>query len=251
LTYHNGPVLYNPDVRLIFWGPNWSNAAFAGDIVTGLDTWYGGFSGSSFAASDAEYYGSSGQIPNTIHYLGYSFDSSAPPSSPANGGQAVAEACKLVNNSPAPNTIYVLVSQTQETNTCNAYHTSGGCGMGAHAKPIVVVYQSYTTGNQAADPTCYASDLYNDLPYSSALKVESNVTAHEVIETITNPYGTAWRDSNGQEIADKCFGIKQPQGVYQTFSNGFQWRPQGMWSNAAYLAGTGTPNSSGQPGCIW
>ena len=35
-----------------------------------------------------------------------------------------------------------------------------------------------------------------------------------------------------------------------TFSNGTQWKIQGEWSNAAYTAGTGYPNSSGQKGCL-
>jgi hypothetical protein len=34
------------------------------------------------------------------------------------------------------------------------------------------------------------------------------------------------------------------------FSNGSQWKIQGEWSNAAYLAGTGYPNNSGQKGCL-
>ena len=38
---------------------------------------------------------------------------------------------------------------------------------------------------------------------------------------------------------------------YPVFSNGSVWKLQGMWSNAAYLAGSGTPNSAGQAACIW
>ena len=32
-------------------------------------------------------------------------------------------------------------------------------------------------------------------------------------------------------------------------TNGTVWKLQGEWSNAAYNAGTGYPNSSGQRGC--
>jgi hypothetical protein len=60
------------------------------------------------------------------------------------------------------------------------------------------------------------------------------------------------RDGNGEEIADKCSRILQPDlSKYLVFSNSSVWKLQGMWSNAAYLAGTGTPNANGQPACIW
>ena len=35
-----------------------------------------------------------------------------------------------------------------------------------------------------------------------------------------------------------------------TFSNRTEWKIQGEWSNAAYTAVTGYPNSSGQIGCL-
>ena len=38
--------------------------------------------------------------------------------------------------------------------------------------------------------------------------------------------------------------------LFVTFSNGSQWTAQAEWSNAAFTAGTGFPNSSGQHGCI-
>ncbi len=61
--------------------------------------------------------------------------------------------------------------------------------------------------------------------------------------------GTAgWYDSRGAENGDKCawtFGAP-----LVTLSNGTQWKVQGEWSNAAYTAGTGYPNSSGQKGCL-
>ena len=34
------------------------------------------------------------------------------------------------------------------------------------------------------------------------------------------------------------------------FKNGKEWKIQGNWSNAAFSAGTGFPNLSGQDGCI-
>jgi len=35
-----------------------------------------------------------------------------------------------------------------------------------------------------------------------------------------------------------------------TLSNGSQWKLQGEWSNNAFNANSGYPNSSGQKGCL-
>ena len=76
-----------------------------------------------------------------------------------------------------------------------------------------------------------------------------SIIAHELEETTTDPDVSAgWFDSKGAENADKCawtFGAP-----LVTFSNNTKWKIQGEWSNAAYTAGTGYPNSSGQKGCL-
>ena len=77
----------------------------------------------------------------------------------------------------------------------------------------------------------------------------ANVTAHEVSEARTDPASPgAWYDQQGAENGDKCawtFGAP-----YVTFPDGSKWKLQGEWSNAAYNAQTGYPNSSGQKGCL-
>lgn len=55
-------------------------------------------------------------------------------------------------------------------------------------------------------------------------------------------------NSQGEANGDKCawtFGAP-----LMSFSHGNEWKIQGEWSNAAYNAGTGYPNSSGQKGCL-
>jgi hypothetical protein len=85
--------------------------------------------------------------------------------------------------------------------------------------------------------------------HSQGLAAIANVSGHELSEARTDPANPgAWYDSSGQENGDKCawtFGVP-----LVTFSNGTQWKIQGEWSNAAYNAGTGYPNSSGQKGCL-
>lgn len=87
---------------------------------------------------------------------------------------------------------------------------------------------------------------------SLALAQMANVTMHELVETITDPRGTGWRDGNGLEIGNKCIMAFPPSfGAFPIFSDGSVWKLQAMRSNAAYLAGSGAVNGQGQPGCMW
>jgi len=55
---------------------------------------------------------------------------------------------------------------------------------------------------------------------------------------------TAGLDSGGAENGDKCaWTFNVP---YVTFRDGSEWKIQGEWSDAAYNAGKGYPDSAGQ-----
>ncbi len=69
-----------------------------------------------------------------------------------------------------------------------------------------------------------------------------DTVAHETEEAITDPYGTAWMDPNGLEVADKCeagpqegtpLGYAPDGSPYNQVINGHQYLIQDMWSNAA------------------
>jgi hypothetical protein len=85
--------------------------------------------------------------------------------------------------------------------------------------------------------------------HSQGLAALANVSGHELAEARTDPASPgAWYDINGSENGDKCAWTFSVPLV--TFTNNFSWKIQGEWSNAAYTAGAGYPNSSGQKGCI-
>jgi hypothetical protein len=85
--------------------------------------------------------------------------------------------------------------------------------------------------------------------HSQGLAALANVSAHELSEARSDPASPgAWYDRRGQENGDKCAWTFNVPLV--TFSNGSQWKLQGEWSNAAFTAGTGYPNSNGQKGCL-
>lgn len=69
-----------------------------------------------------------------------------------------------------------------------------------------------------------------------------DTVAHETEESITDPYGTAWIDPNGLEVADKCedgpqegtpLGYAPDGSPYNQVINGHEYLLQDMWSNAA------------------
>jgi hypothetical protein len=84
--------------------------------------------------------------------------------------------------------------------------------------------------------------------HSQGLEAEANVSGHELSEALTDPHLNAWFDSNGAENSDKCAWSFGPDDL--EFSHGSVWKVQGNWSNAAFNAGTGFANRSGQNGCI-
>jgi hypothetical protein len=72
-----------------------------------------------------------------------------------------------------------------------------------------------------------------------AANSEVNTLAHEIEETTTDPMGTAWYDSRGQENGDKCawtWGTTYTAangGKYDvTFADGKQYMIQRNWVNA-------------------
>src|SRR5207244_661806 len=54
MTYHGGKIMTTAVTKNIFWGPSWTNANFVSDKITGLDSWYVGFSNSNSAKTSDE-----------------------------------------------------------------------------------------------------------------------------------------------------------------------------------------------------
>jgi hypothetical protein len=239
MTFHGGKILPTAITQAIFWGPSWSNAAFAGDKITGLDSWYTGFSGSNYAKTVDEYTGTNGQVGASSTYLGHLMD----PSTATGGSKTapiLAEVCKAVSPDPSGNGYYAVYSDVKRGHAgyC-AWHSYGTCG----GVPVQFAFFFNLDGDAGCDPAD-TSGLH-----SQGLAALANVTAHELSEARSDPASPgAWYDSSGAENGDKCawtFGAP-----LVTFTNNAQWKLQGEWSNNAYNAGSGYPNSSGQKGCL-
>jgi len=238
MTYHGGPIMASVNAQAIFWGPSWADSGFAGDKITGLDSWHTGFSNSNYAKTSDEYTGSNGQVGPTVTYQGHIVDTSTA----ANGSSTsaiLAEVCKVIP-SPVSNGYYPVYTDVKRGRAgyC-AYHSYGQCG----GTTVQFAFFFSLDGDAGCDPVD-TSGLH-----SQGLAALSNVSGHELSEARTDPASPGgWYDRQGQENGDKCAWTFNVPLV--TFSNGTQWKIQGEWSNAAYTAGTGYPNSSGQKGCL-
>jgi hypothetical protein len=233
MTYHGGPILPSATVKAIFWGSSWPS--YTGDEITGMDTFYNGVSGTSYAATVDEYTGGSSQVGSSITYQGHLIDASSVPRHPSTSS-VLAEVCKMVPK-PVTNGYYpVYVDRPRGGANYCAYHSWGSCG----GVPIEFGFFWKPDGDAGCNPDSTVNGQ------SEGLAADANVSGHELSETRSDPQGNAWYDSSGAENADKCawtFG-----GAYVLFGSQ-QWKIQGNWSNYDYDHNTGYANSSGQKGC--
>jgi len=226
MTNHGGPILTSTVTQAIFWGTSWSESV--GDKISGLDKFYSGVGGSSYARSNTEYTGTNGQVTDAISYLGHVIDNTAAPSGAPTTSSILGEVCKVVGSSAQANGFYaVYVDQPRGTTGYCAWHSAGKCG----GTPIQFAFFFKLDSDGGCDPHSTVAGQ------SQGLTALANVTGHELSETMTDPSLNAWYDKQGEENADKCawtFGH-----AYVTFTNGSQWKIQGNWSNNAYNANTG------------
>src|SRR5262245_45526324 len=56
LVYHGGPIAASGFVvQPIFWGAKWNEPGFAGDKITGIQSFYGGMGGTNYDGTNSEY----------------------------------------------------------------------------------------------------------------------------------------------------------------------------------------------------
>jgi hypothetical protein len=123
--------------------------------------------------------------------------------------------------------------------------SKGGCYNPLQYNGYCAYHSHFGSGDQAI---VYANMPYDALqgcssgqsPNGSPADAVLNNVSHEHNETITDPLGTAWYDSAGREIADKChlkFGKSlgsTTSGQYNQVINGNRYWLQMLWSNRAH-----------------
>jgi len=235
MTYHGGKIMRTATTQAIFWGPSWSSP---GDKINGIDLFYAGHGGSNYSKTSDEYTDSSG------HQVGATTTNLLPlvdPSTASGGNNTsviLAEVAKEIGT-PDPNGYYAVYTDVPRGNAgyC-AWHSSGA------VRGVTVQFAFFF--NLDGDAGCDPADTSG--LHSQGLAALANVSAHELSEARSDPGLNAWYDNQGAENGDKCAWTFNVPLV--PFSNGSSWKVQGEWSNAAYNAGTGYANNSGQKGCL-
>jgi hypothetical protein len=238
LTYHGGAVAHGTTVQPIFWGTSWNNnPQFVADKVSGLQSFYSGVGNSTYAQTNGEYTDSTGAVGVGVTLGNTVFDFSAESANGQNTSPILAEVCAQIPN-PVANGYYpVYTDRARGSARFCAWHSAGTCGN----TTVQFAFFFKLDGDAGCDPQD-TSGLH-----SQGLAALANVSGHELSEMMTDRHLDAWFDSAGSENSDKCAWTF---GTPLLSFGGSQWKVQGNWSNSAFNASRGYPNSSGQRGCL-
>lgn len=219
LVDHGGPVVPTSKTYAIWWG---TKSAFPTDAKTGLDDLLNGLNGSNYLGIASQYM--RGSAISTSFVSNWT-DSSAPPTRNPSTSTILSEVTRAIGANgakPDPTATYFVYTSNfpgGHVNYC-AWHSYGTVS----GVVVQFAYMPNTTGIAGCDP----GSTFNTTGFSQGTRSLANVTAHEFMESITDPHLTAWYDSSGQEIGDKCAW----QFVGTVNVGGLGWQLQEEWSNA-------------------
>jgi hypothetical protein len=222
MTYHGGNVQHTQKIFTIFWNP--TGPAFPSGYQTTINQFVQDLSGSPYYAIASQYGDGTGTISTVLSYGGTWLDTTnAFPDTALTFFDLLAE----VNRAKAAN------GWTSDANSYFQVYTPSGigstvggiCGLHWFANPAVGQILLPEAG-------CFPGSPY---PNNSTVDAAINVSAHEIMEAVTDPLGNAWYFVNtGGEIGDLCnfnFGARAGDGSNVTL-NGHNYIIQQEWSNA-------------------
>jgi hypothetical protein len=229
IPYNGGAVLPSTTTYAIWWG---KRSDFPSDAVDGIDDFLGDLDGSNYLHIADQYL--FGQTAHT-RFGGNFFDvSTAPPTQDPPTVDLVAEIYKvLVSNGqrPDPTAVYMLyTSNFPIENYYCAFHDYDPAPDGTiiHLAYLPTPTINLLANDQTGCPIDF-DPLIKPNQYSDSTRGLANSTAHEFMETITDPNVDAWVDPNFNEIGDLC------NYVFQTWVplRDDKWKIQMIWSNQA------------------
>jgi uncharacterized membrane protein len=235
MVYNGGPVLPTTTTYAIWWG---KPSDFPSDAVQGVDDFLTDLDGSDYLRIADQY-----MLGNKAHtrFGGNLFDYSAPAPFDAQGsadplGNEVLNVLQAYGMSPDLTAVYLLYTSNyppimlEQIGAC-AFHGYQADNLGNPVAEIAFI------PNTAAAQNFCGLNGYNEDPffspdaYSRGTRSMVSLTAHEFMETITDPLFTSWYAPlpNGNEIGDPCIYIFQTNVPIEDD----KWRIQEIWSNQA------------------
>jgi hypothetical protein len=213
-----GAVIPESTVYAIWWG---QASRFPADTMSGMDTFLTGLDGSRYLGTADQYVGKQ----TKARFVGHLMETSPSPTHSPSTEEIVAKVCAVLDEArqtPSPTALYLVFTDgfPEQSNFC-AWHDGGKCPSG---QKIHVAYLP----NLANAPQCDGGDLFHCNTLSEPTRALANVTAHEMIEMVTDPDGDGWLDRDGEEVADKCaWRFSSCVSLGST-----RWQLQKEWSNA-------------------
>jgi hypothetical protein len=203
----------------IYWVP--SGQSVAAGYESDIDRYLNDVAAASGSQTNVysvatQYYDSTGWISYRSTFGGSDVDTDAFPASGCNDGvdsiclsdqQIEAEIAKVIavkGWAAGPDSLFILLTpngvgscadglgQQCSTNYYCAYHSSFSDG----GRPVIYINEPYDATIQGCTP--------GSSPNSNDADATINTISHEQNESITDPWGNAWMDSDGDEIADIC-----------------------------------------------
>ncbi len=276
LPYDGGRVLHSERTHLIFWQPTGSGLAFDPGYGELIETFLADVAADSHKTTNTN--GLSGQYSDStgpaVYDSTYGGAVIAADPLPPNGcaepaatgpgwtvcltdGQLETEVEHVIAVSHLPTTrhdIYFLVTPNGLGSCTDS--TSSSCALGGSATG----YCGYHS--ETPDGVLYAVIPYNAVPghcqsgnprpNSSTADPTVSTISHEQNETVTDPDGDAWVDSQGNEAADLCLTSFGPAlggsgaGAWNESIHGGHFFLQELWSNA-----NGACEPRAEPDSLW
>jgi hypothetical protein len=221
LSYHGGPTITSAKVVLIFWGPSFNNAASPD------------FSYARTLQAYRNQLGTTGEYNTISQYSGIQltnlgagtadwFDTSTPPTNVTDSVVRIKVNQYLQTYPYDPSTIYEVVLPRTSYSSSGFSTSCGGPTLGYCA------YHGWMdNGSSAIIYAVLPSQSCSGCRTSGFTDVEDmeHFVCHETRSAVTNPTGTGWSDSSGNEADDKCTWSPTPfRGT-----NGYVYQYE--WSN--------------------
>jgi hypothetical protein len=233
LVYNGGPVMAGTmQAYLIFWEPAGSFVSASYNSL--IQRYFNDVGSSGLYQNNTQYTDTSGNAPNNTTLAGTWVDTAPYPSTTLQDADIQNEVSNALSTngwtSGITNMFFVFTAKSE--NIC----ASGSCSFSQFC-----AYHNYF-----GTDTIYAAMPYDGTdpqgcgplpsgsPNSDAdADAEISTTSHEQMEAATDPLISAWIDSSGQEIGDKCaynYGQTASDGSNENW-NGDPYIVQQEWDN--------------------
>jgi hypothetical protein len=227
LDYHGGPVMLNATTYAIFWVP----AKLQNGAATGMSATYrpilkrmlSDYPGHGIDNNNTQYFQTTSTttyIHNTGQFGGAFVDTSPYPASKCTDSLRLGNCLTDAQLRREIKKVMALKGWTGGFNHIFLLFTSDGEGSCIDSTSTACAYTLYCGYHSAIvsgvpAPIIYANEPYGDLSVCQLPSIPSpngdavadaaaSTASHEVTESITDPFASAWFTSQGNEIGDLC-----------------------------------------------